>query len=60
MKEINETLAFSTPIWSTKYPEHVEQINKLCDPYIKNKRQENLKENKKIKNFLKNLKPTLV
>ena len=53
MKEVNEMLAFSTPIWSTKYPEHVEQINKLCDPYIKNKRQQNLKENKKNKKLPK-------
>tara|TARA_R110000803_G_scaffold82641_1_gene148831 strand:+ start:3078 stop:3686 length:609 start_codon:yes stop_codon:yes gene_type:complete len=47
MKEIAENLYFNTPIWKTAYPEYVKDLNKLCDPYIKKIRKENLKKFKK-------------
>ena len=41
MREIKQELLFSTPVWKLKFEEHVKNLNKLCDPYIKKKRQEN-------------------
>lgn len=56
MREIKQELLFSTPVWKLKFEEHVKNLNKLCDPYIKNKRQENMRLIKKEKTLHKKMK----
>jgi len=55
MKKIHKSLYFSTPVFSTNYFEHVKKLNKLCDPYIKNMRQKNIKDIKKSNDIPKRL-----
>ena len=54
--EVKQDLLFCTPLWRLKLEEHVKYLNKICDPYIKNKRKDNMTQIKKQKTFHKKMK----
>ena len=51
--EVKQDLLFCTPLWRLKLEEHVKYLNKICDPYIKNKRKDNMTQIKNKKLFIK-------
>jgi hypothetical protein len=40
-KELKCSLYFETPIYSTEIPEWVDDLNKICDKYIKDSKNNN-------------------
>ena len=46
--QLTSSIYFSTPVFYIEIPEWVDNINKICDKYIKDAKKSNKKFNKKI------------